>query len=76
MLNKKLTVKPIVTEFVCSIDYINNIGTTFFWQTDYNAPLHKVVKFNIEEPNFKNWIDAIPEHKQNVLQDASSMKNG
>lgn len=75
-LSKKLTVKPIVKEWVAGIDYINNIGNTFFWQTDYNAPLQKVVKFNIEEPDFKNWVDVIPEHPKNVLQQAASMKNG
>jgi len=36
----------------------------------------KVVKFNIEEPEFKNWVDVLPEHPKNVLQQAGSMKNG
>lgn len=66
-LNQILTVKPIVTEWLAAVDYIQNIGKTFYWQTDYKAPLQKVVKFDIEEPEFKNWIDVIPEHPKNVL---------
>jgi hypothetical protein len=30
MLSKKLTVKPVVKEWVAAVDYINNIGKTFF----------------------------------------------
>jgi len=34
------------------------------------------VKFNIDHPEFNTWVDVIPEHPKNVLQQASSMKNG
>lgn len=75
-LSNKLTVQPIVSEWIAAVDYVSNIGKTFYFQTDYNAPLMKVVKFNIEEPEFKNWVDVLPEHPKNVLQQAGSMKNG
>lgn len=75
-LDQKLVVKPVVTEWVGSYDYINNIGKEFYFATDYNAPLSKIVKFNIEKPAFENWIDVVPEHKKNVLQSAGTMKNG
>lgn len=75
-LDQKLVVKPVVTEWVGSYDYINNIGKEFYFATDYNAPLSKIVKFNIEKPAFENWIDVVSEHKKNVLQSAGTMKNG
>lgn len=34
------------------------------------------MKFNIDNPEFNTWVDVIPEHPKNVLQQASSMKNG
>jgi prolyl oligopeptidase len=67
-LDKKLAVKPVVKEWIASYDYIHNVGKEFWFQTDYNSPLNKVVKFNIEEPAFENWVDVIPEHPKNVLQ--------
>lgn len=66
-LNKRLTVKPVVTEWIASYDYVNNLGKDFYFATDYNAQLQKVVKFNIDEPAFENWVDVIPEHPKNVL---------
>lgn len=75
-LNQRLTVKPIVSEWIATYDYIYNFGKEFYFQTDYKAQLQKVVKFNIEKPAFENWVDVIPEHPKNVLQQASAMKNG
>lgn len=75
-LDKKLTVKPIISEWVAQCDYIHNIGKEFFFSTDYKSPLTKVVKFNIDQPQFSNWIDVIPEHSMFVLQSAGAMKNG
>lgn len=75
-LNKKLTVKPVVSEWIASYDYVHNIGKEFYFETDYNAPLNKVVKFSIDAPAFENWVDVIPEHPKNVLQQVVTMKNG
>lgn len=68
--------KPIVSEWIASYDYVHNVGKTFFFQTDYKAPLNKVVKFDIEKPSFENWVDVIPEDPKKVLQSVQSMKNG
>lgn len=75
-LDKKLTVAPIVSEWIAAYDYVHNTGKTFFLQTDYNAPMNKVVKFDLDKPAFENWVDVIPEHPKNVLQQVHSMKNG
>jgi len=75
-LSKKLEVKPIVSEWIATYDYVHNIGKTFYIQTDYKAPLNKIVKFDIEKPAFENWVDVVPESENKVLQSVSSMKNG
>lgn len=36
-LNKRLTVKPIIDQWIASYDYIHNFGKEFYFQTDYNA---------------------------------------
>jgi prolyl oligopeptidase len=66
-LNQKLNVKPIVSEWIASYDYIHNIGKTFYFQTNYKSPLNKVVKFDIEKPSLEKWVDVIPEDPKNVL---------
>lgn len=38
-LDQKLVVKPIVSEWIATYDYIINFGKEFYFQTDYNAQL-------------------------------------
>jgi len=49
-LDKKLTVKPIVNEWIAQYDYVHNIDDQFFFQTDLKAPMQKVVTFDINNP--------------------------
>ena len=49
-LKGELVVKPIVSEWIASFDYVHNQGPEFFFMTNHNAPLNRVVKINVESP--------------------------
>lgn len=66
-LDKRLKIKPIVSKWIASFDYITNFGKDIYFLTNHNAQLKKVVKFNIDEPTFENWVEVIPEHPNNLL---------
>ena len=66
----------MVNEFIATYNYIHNIGNEFYFQTNYKAPLGKIIKLNIDKPEFENWVDIIPEHNKNVIQKADASKYG
>ncbi len=57
----------LLNEADASYDFINNIGTDFYFNTDLDAPLNRVIRIDINNPEKKNWIDIIPEGK-NALE--------
>lgn len=60
-LDKKLEFKPIIADWIGGFSFIHNIGTKFFFKTNYNAPMGKVISIDISQPAKENWKDVIPE---------------
>ncbi|WP_462223902.1 prolyl oligopeptidase family serine peptidase [Flavobacterium sp.] len=56
----------LINNFDNNHNIIDNIGTTFYMETDYKAPNNRVVSFTISNKDPKNWVDFIPE-TENVL---------
>lgn len=56
----------LINNFDNNHNIIDNIGTTFFMETNYKAPNNRVVSFNINDKDPKNWKDFIAE-TENVL---------
>ena len=54
-------------------DPINNIGSTFYFETDYEAPRGRVIAIDMTKPDRKNWKEIIAE-SDDVL-DVSAMVN-
>jgi prolyl oligopeptidase len=42
---------------------LGNVGTTIFMQTSLNAPNRRIVSFDINTPDPKNWTTVVPESK-------------
>ncbi|MEZ5043979.1 MAG: prolyl oligopeptidase family serine peptidase [Saprospiraceae bacterium] len=53
-------------DYFTTCDYVDNIGTTFYFYTNIDAPNYRLVKVDLNAPAQSNWVDVIPE-SENVL---------
>ncbi|KAJ8540842.1 hypothetical protein K7X08_001658 [Anisodus acutangulus] len=58
----------LVDKFDASYDYVAHNGTIFTFQTNKDAPKYKLVRVDVENPDF--WFDIIREDEKDVLQSA------
>jgi prolyl oligopeptidase len=65
-LSKNGAIINLVNNFDNDYNVIDNVGTKFYIETNYNAPNKKVVTFDLANPKQANWTDFIPE-TENVL---------
>ncbi|MGB3296057.1 MAG: prolyl oligopeptidase family serine peptidase [Phormidesmis sp.] len=59
-------VVEIISEFEAQYSVIDNDGTTFWIQTDLNAPKGKVIAIDIARPDRENWQTLIPEAEETL----------
>ncbi|HEV2761606.1 MAG TPA: prolyl oligopeptidase family serine peptidase, partial [Pyrinomonadaceae bacterium] len=57
-----------------SYGYVENVGPVFYFQTDLNAPLGRVVAIDLGKPEPANWRTIIPEAKE-ALQGVGTANN-
>jgi len=69
-LDGKIEFTSIINEWIGGFSYIHNIGSIFYFKTNYKAAKSRVISINIEKPAEWDLIDVIPEHDKNVLQNA------
>ncbi|MDX2431219.1 MAG: prolyl oligopeptidase family serine peptidase, partial [Bacteroides sp.] len=50
---------------------IGNQKNMLYVLTNNNAPLYRLLGIDLNNPARENWVDIIPEHKQNVLESAT-----
>jgi prolyl oligopeptidase len=62
-LTGKVEFTPIIKEWIGGFNLMYNIGSIFYFKTNYKAPKSKVISINIENPAEENWVDVIPEHE-------------
>jgi prolyl oligopeptidase len=67
LTDKKSELITITTGFDHDFYYIENVGSKFYIQTNYNAPNGKVIIVDAKNPSKENWKDLIPE-TENVLE--------
>lgn len=60
-------VVELISGFNFEYDFIGNEGSTFWFNTDDDAPLRRVVAIETGKPARDNWAELIPEAKE-VLQ--------
>jgi len=51
----------LLNEFDASYTFIANQGPEFYFQTDLDAPLSRLVTINIHQPERSEWVQVIPE---------------
>ena len=64
---------PLIDKFEANYSYIDNIGGKFFFNTDKDAPLGRVVSVNLLRKN-KKWDEIIPEGEE-TLRGVSLLNN-
>ncbi len=60
------SIVTIVANFNTDNDIIDNVGSKFYINTNYNAPNNRIVTMDLTNPQQVNWKDLIPE-TENVL---------
>jgi prolyl oligopeptidase len=53
-------------------DFITNVGSVFYFKTDLDAPLGRVVAIDVKNPARENWREIIPQATE-TLQSVSSV---
>src|SRR5690606_15252967 len=54
-------VVELLNDFDASYDFIGNIGTVFYFQTDLDAPRGRVIAIDIENPARDAWREIVPQ---------------
>jgi prolyl oligopeptidase len=52
--------------FEADYSFIDNDGPVFFFQTDLDAPLRRVIAIDVNQPARENWKELIPESKDTL----------
>ena len=61
-------VVELISGFNFQYSFVGNDGATFWFETDDDAPLRRVIAVNTANPSRENWQEVIPEAEQ-VLED-------
>jgi prolyl oligopeptidase len=70
-LNKpESTIVDLLTNFDAIYEFLGNDGPIFYFRTDLDAPMYRVIAINIEEPAREQWLTVLPE-SDDALQSAS-----
>ena len=69
-LSKNGPIINIVNNFDNDNNVLDNVGTKFYVETNYNAPNKRIVTFDLAKPGQENWVDFILE-TENVLSPSS-----
>lgn len=54
--------------------YITNIGTTFYFKTNLDAPNGRIITIDVTKPEPENWTEVLPE-QQDVLDGVQYVKD-
>ena len=46
--------------------FVDNLGTSFYFQTDLNAPKGRILAIDITKPAPQNWLEIIPESPEPI----------
>ncbi|TKB54599.1 prolyl oligopeptidase family serine peptidase [Ferrimonas aestuarii] len=60
----------LISEFEAEYGYLGNDDSTFYFQTNYQAPQGRIIAIDVNKPEKANWKELVPESK-NTLASAS-----
>ncbi len=67
-------VVELLKENDASYDFVGNVGTTFYFQTDLDAPRSRLIAIDITKPARANWQEVIPQG-QDTLRSVDFVNN-
>jgi prolyl oligopeptidase len=67
-------VVELVSTFEADYSFIDNFGSRFFFQTDFNAPRRRVIAIDVNQPDRDHWQEILPE-AADTLESVSSLNN-
>lgn len=73
LTNPGAEIIPVIDELVADYTYVANIGSVFYFRTDRNAPLGKIVSVDVRAAK-KAWRDVIAQKKETL--EGASMLDG
>ena len=59
-------VVQMLDDFDAAYSFIDNLGTTFYFRTDLNAPRGRLVAIDISKPERANWREVVPERAERL----------
>jgi prolyl oligopeptidase len=60
-------VVALVDNFDAAYDFIDNVGSVFYFSTDRNAPRQRIVAIDLKKPQEANWKTVVPEGQQTLV---------
>jgi len=59
-------VEPLIDNFDAAYDFIDNVGSTFYFTTDRKAPRQRIVAIDVNKPAESNWKEIVGESKDTL----------
>jgi prolyl oligopeptidase len=59
-------VVPLIDNFDAAWDFIDNVGSVFYFATDRNAPRKRIVAIDVNKPQEASWKTVLPESGQTL----------
>jgi prolyl oligopeptidase len=66
-------VQPLIDNFDAGYDFVDNVGSVFYFATDRNAPRKRIVAIDLNKAQEANWKTVVPESQQTLV--SASMVN-
>jgi len=67
-------VVELLNDFDADYSFIDNVGTTFYFRTDLDAPRGRVIAIDLATPQRVNWVEVIPQAAER-LEGVSMINN-
>lgn len=62
-------VTPLLQGFTALAAYVGNVGSTFYFRTDDNAPRGRVIAIDVSKTDRKHWKQVVPQQKEVIDDD-------
>jgi prolyl oligopeptidase len=63
-------VMPLIDNFDAGYDFVDNVGSVFYFATDRNAPRKRIVAIDLKKPQEANWKTVVPESAETLVSAA------
>ena len=75
LTEKDAPVVELLKDFDASYDFIHNVGSLFYFQTNLDAPRGRVLAIDLAKPEREHWKEVLPEAQTATLDEISVIGN-